>query len=203
MTSLIFFKYNVWFLFSHISKSNWLWSIESKSSNNMDRCNYLIHHTSWIVEKPINGRQYHQTIASLCIQHLVDNHPLSQVMISHIASAQGSNPQKIATEQGIIIFSLLSRLIDTMTLADPFTNAYYTDTDTDTHTYTQWSSANVSTMPTLTHLIIFFDSTSLCRFRLVSSRFIIWWFGIQRQSATTICCRWWRTLSSQYWIWRG
>ena len=69
----------------------------------MDRCNYLVPHTSWIVEMPINAGKYHQTIASLWISHLIDNLPLSPVMMGHIASAQLTNPRKITIQSGTII----------------------------------------------------------------------------------------------------
>ena len=66
----------------------------------MDRYNYLVPHTSWILEMPINASKYHQTIASIWISQLIDNLPLSPVMMEHIASAQLTNPRKITIEQG-------------------------------------------------------------------------------------------------------
>ena len=71
-------------------------------SSNMDRCNYPVPNTNWMVEMPLTGGQYHQTIASLWISHLVDNLPLSPVMLAHIDSAQLTNPRKITAQSGII-----------------------------------------------------------------------------------------------------
>ena len=68
----------------------------------MDRCNYLVPNTNWMVEMPLTGGQYHQTIASLWISHLVDNLPLSPVMLAHIDSAQLTNTHKITAQSGII-----------------------------------------------------------------------------------------------------
>ena len=101
---------------SPLSRSNLLWWIHS---NLIDRCNYLVPHTSWVVEMPSNGGQYHQTIASLWISHLLDNLPLSSVMDAHIASAHNNNPRKITTEPGIMIYSLQSLMFDSMTFALP------------------------------------------------------------------------------------
>ena len=72
-----------------------LWTI-------MDRCKYLLPITKWMVEMPINSGEYHQTIASLWISHLVDDRPLTQVMLAHIASAQLTNPRQITSQQGNI-----------------------------------------------------------------------------------------------------
>ena len=83
--------------------------VERVKSNIMDRCNYSVPHTSWMVEMPINCRQYHQMIASLWISHLIDNLPLSLLMVAHIASAQLSNPRQISSQSGIIL-SLLSQV---------------------------------------------------------------------------------------------
>ena len=68
----------------------------------MDRCNYLVPNTNWMVEMPLTGGQYHQAIASLWISHLVDNLPLTPVMLAHIDSAQLTNPRKINAQPGII-----------------------------------------------------------------------------------------------------
>ena len=66
----------------------------------MERCNYIVHHTSWMVEM---GGQYHQTILSLWISHLVHNLALSPVMLAHSASAQLTNPSQITSQPGTII----------------------------------------------------------------------------------------------------
>ena len=84
--------------------------IESKLSKNMGRCNYIVPHSSGIVEMPINCGQYHRTITSLWISLLIDNLPLSPVMVAHIASAQLTNPRQITIQPGIII-SLLSQIL--------------------------------------------------------------------------------------------
>ena len=55
-----------------------------------------------MVEMPLTGGQYHQAIASLWISHLVDNLPLTPVMLAHIDSAQLTNPRKITAQSGII-----------------------------------------------------------------------------------------------------
>ena len=68
----------------------------------MDRCNYLVPNTNWMVEMPLTGGQYHQMIASLWISNLIDNLPLSPVMLEHIDSAQLTNPRKITAQSGII-----------------------------------------------------------------------------------------------------
>ena len=85
----------------------------------MDRCNYQVPHTSWMVEMPINAGQCHQTIASLWISHLVDNLPLSPVMVAHIASAKLTNPRQIADEQSIIICSLVALMFELKTVDSP------------------------------------------------------------------------------------
>ena len=69
------------------------------------RCNFLVPGTTWMVENPITGGQYHQTIASLWISHLVDNIPLSPVMAAHISSAQLSNPHPLNTQIGMLLTS--------------------------------------------------------------------------------------------------
>ena len=51
---------------------------------------------------PLSGGQYHQTIASLWISILIDNLPLSPVLLAHIDSAQLTNPRKITAQKGII-----------------------------------------------------------------------------------------------------
>ena len=68
----------------------------------MDRCNYLVPNTNWMVEMPLTGGKYHKAIASLWISHLVDNLPLTPVMLAHIDSAQLTNPRKITPQSGII-----------------------------------------------------------------------------------------------------
>ena len=79
--------------------------VDRIKSNNMDRCNYLIPNTNWMVEMPLTGGQYHQTIASLWISHLVDNLPLTPVILGHLNSAQLTNPRKITALTGIISLS--------------------------------------------------------------------------------------------------
>ena len=86
-------------------RSNLLWWIQS---NNMDRCNYIMPQIEWRVKMPINRGQYHQTIASHWISHLVDNLLLSDLMVAHLASAQLTNPPPIVNEPVMIIFSHLS-----------------------------------------------------------------------------------------------
>ena len=86
---------------SHISRINLLWWIKHLAYI-MDRCNYLVPNTNWMVEMPLSGGQYHQAIASLWISHLVDNLPLSPVMLAHIDSAQLTNPRKLNAQSGII-----------------------------------------------------------------------------------------------------
>ena len=69
-------------------------------SINMDRCNYLVPNNNWMVEMPLIGGPDHQMIASLWISNLIDNLPLSPVMLADIDSAQLTNPRKITSEQG-------------------------------------------------------------------------------------------------------
>ena len=76
--------------------------VDRIKSNIMDRCNYLVPNTNWMVEMPLTGGQYHQTIASFWISHLVDNLSLTPVMLAHIDSAQLTNPRKITAQSGII-----------------------------------------------------------------------------------------------------
>ena len=68
-----------------------------------DRCNYVIPGTIWMMEMPINGGQYHQTIASLWISHLVDYIPLTPVLTAHIASAQITNHHKMTNPFGMLL----------------------------------------------------------------------------------------------------
>ena len=96
---LIIFKFHSQSL--SLLKTNLLWWIEHLSSI-MDRCHYLVPNTNWMVEMPLTGGQYHQMIASIWISHLVDNHPLTPVMLAHIDSAQLTNPRKINGQSGII-----------------------------------------------------------------------------------------------------
>ena len=101
MLSMILFK----FKFHSPSLSHYkiqLALVDRIISSNMDRCNYLVPNTNWMVEMPLTGGQYHQTIASLWISHLVDNLPLSPVMLAQIDSAQLTNPRKINALSGII-----------------------------------------------------------------------------------------------------
>ena len=67
-----------------------------------DHTNGLTRFLNKTAEMPINGGQYHQTIASLRISHLVDNLPLTPVMLAHDDSAQLTNPRKITAQIGII-----------------------------------------------------------------------------------------------------
>ena len=76
--------------------------VDRVKSNVMDRCNYPVPNTNWMVEMPLTGGQYHQAIASLWISHLVDNLPLSPMMLAHLDSAQVTNPSKITAQTGII-----------------------------------------------------------------------------------------------------
>ena len=76
----------------------------------MEHCNYLVQPTSWMVEMLINGAQYHHTIGTLWISHMVDNLPLSSVKVAHSASARLTNPRS-NTIQPCIIISLLSQLL--------------------------------------------------------------------------------------------
>ena len=60
------------------------------------------------------------------------------------------------------------------------------------HSHTHNALLSIShTNSTLIHMIINFGTPSLCTFKLLSSRLIDWWFGIQRQSTTAISCRCW------------
>ena len=72
------------------------------------RSNYLVPGTIWMVEMPMLGGQYHHTIASLWISHLIDNLPLSPVMAAHISSAQLSNPHPMNTQIGMLVKSYLA-----------------------------------------------------------------------------------------------
>ena len=76
----------------------------SSLSDMMDRCRYMVPHTSRMVQMPINGGQNHLKIGSVWISHLVHNLPLSPVMVANIASAQHTNQGKITTELFIITF---------------------------------------------------------------------------------------------------
>ena len=51
-----------------------------------------------MVEMPLTGGEYHQTIASLWISHLVDNREMTAVMLAHMDSAQLTNPRKITAQ---------------------------------------------------------------------------------------------------------
>ena len=97
--SLIFFSFSIF-----------LGSTRLTLANVMDhlRCNYLVPGTAWMVEMPITGGQYHQTIASLWISHLIDNLPVSPVMAAHISSAQLSNSHPLNTQIGMLINSDLA-----------------------------------------------------------------------------------------------
>ena len=79
-------------------------------ANVMDnlRSNYLVPGTNWLVEMPLAGGQYHQTIASLWISHLIDNLPLSPVLSAHIGSAQLTNPHPLNTQSGMLLTSDLA-----------------------------------------------------------------------------------------------
>ena len=109
---------NVWFLsrssfrlrLAHISRSNLLWGKVSNLSNNMERFNYLVPNTNWMVEMPLTGGQYHQAIAFLWISRLVDNLALTPLMIGHIASAQLTHSRQITSQSGII--SLFSKALE-------------------------------------------------------------------------------------------
>ena len=72
----------------------------------MARCNYLVPNTNWMVEMPLTGGQYQQMIASLWISNLIDNLPLSLLMLAHLDSAQLTNPSKITGQSGIIALFL-------------------------------------------------------------------------------------------------
>ena len=100
--------------------------VDRVKSNNMDRCNYLVPNTNWMVEMPLNGGQYHQAIASLWISNIIDNLPLRPVMLSHIDSAQLTNPRKINAQSGII--SLFFSQAREMSLDLPLTHLnFHTD----------------------------------------------------------------------------
>ena len=68
----------------------------------MDRWNFIVSHTSWMVQMPINGGQYPQAMASHWVSNLIDNLPLSRAMVVHIASAQLRNLRQITTQPDII-----------------------------------------------------------------------------------------------------
>ena len=108
MLSMILFK----FKFHSPSLSHYKFQlalVDRIISSKMDRCNYLVPNTNWMVEMPLTGGQYHQTIASLWISNLIDNLPLSPVMLAHIDSAQLTNPHKITAQSGIISLFFISR----------------------------------------------------------------------------------------------
>ena len=88
----------------------------------MDRCNYLVPNTNWMVEMPLTGGQYEQAIVSLWISHLVDNLPLTPVMLAHIDSAQLNNPRKITSQSGIISLFFSQALEMSMDLSLPHLN---------------------------------------------------------------------------------
>ena len=118
---------------------------------------------------PTIGGQFHLTIASLWISHLVDNLPLSPLMVAHIASSQLSHPRKIAIHPGFII-SRLSQLLVNVTCCAILT----------CYTLKLCSSVNFffqCNFDTLMHLIIIFDSASLCTFSPLSSSLIMFFFG--------------------------
>ena len=101
MLSMILFKFK--FHSPSLSHLKFQFALVDRiKSKNMDRCNYLVPNTNWMVEMPLSGGQYHQAIASLWISHLVDNLPLTPVMLAHIDSAQITNPRKITAQSGII-----------------------------------------------------------------------------------------------------
>ena len=81
-------------------------------TTSMERSNYLVPHTSWVVEMPINCSQYHQAIASHWVSNLIDNLPLSPAMIAHIASAPLTNPHQKTSQPGIIISRLSQFHVD-------------------------------------------------------------------------------------------
>ena len=135
----------------------------------MDRCNYLVPNTNWMVEMPLTGGQYHQAIASLWISHLVDNLPLSPVMLAHIDSAQLTNPRKITAQSGIISLFFSQPLEMSPDLPLPHLN-FPTDLHFDNF-----------------YFIIFGFN---CHFlSSLNFRFVGWWFGTRRQSPTPISCR--------------
>ena len=104
MLSMILFK----FKFHSPSLSHYKFQfalVDRVKSSNMDRCNYLVPNTNWMVRMALNGGKYQQTIASLWISQLVDNLPLSPVMLAHIDSSQLTNPRKITAQSGIISLS--------------------------------------------------------------------------------------------------
>ena len=138
--------------------------------SNMDRCNYLVPNTNWMVEMPINGGQYHQAIASLWISHLVDNLPLTPVMLAHVDSAQLTNPRKITAQSGNISLSFSLRLSifhsDILTFAPISTFNFHFDNF---------------------YFIIFGVN---CHFlSSLNFRFVVWWFGTRWKSRTPISCR--------------
>ena len=95
---LIIFKFHS----PSLSHYKFQFALVDRIKSNMDRCNYLVPNTNWMVEMPLTGGQYHQAIASLWISHLVDNLPLTPAMLAHIDSAQLTNPCKITALTGII-----------------------------------------------------------------------------------------------------
>ena len=101
MLSMILFKFKFHSAsFSHLKFQ--LALLDRIISSNMDRCNYPVPNTNWMVEMPFTGGQYHQAIAARWISHLVDNLTRTPVMLAHIDSAQLTNPRKITALTGII-----------------------------------------------------------------------------------------------------
>ena len=89
-----------------------IWSARLTLANVMDHlhCNYLVRAPNSLMEMAITCGQYHQTIASLSILHLIHNLPLSPVMAAHIASSHGNNPHPGTRQSDILVTSHLASL---------------------------------------------------------------------------------------------
>ena len=136
--------------------------VDRDKSNIIDCCNYIVPNTNWMVEMPLIGGQYNQAYASLWISHLVENLPLTPVMLPHLDSAQLTNPRQITSDQGShqITPDLLRSLSSTRIsqLRTTFTLIF---------------------IPTLT-TPTYSSSFPRCH---ITFRFHIWWFGSGHQSA--------------------
>ena len=127
----------------------------------MDRCNYIVTHTSGMVEIPINGGQYHQMIASLWISHLVEHLQLTPVMLTHLDSALLTNPRQTTTQPGTIS-SLSSLIFESLTGDLPLTLLNFKTTVVSIFPFhSQW----------VNYHFIFIDPASIytCHFPILAS----------------------------------
>ena len=186
MSSMIFF--NLKFpsaSLSLISRFNFLWRIEHLSN---------ISRTTWIVAI-ISSLILHGSLT--CRSMLVNTIKLSHHSGSRTCSTTfhwvrwswhtSPLPNSLIRARSLfsqVSWSLFCHIFYLTRLTVPSSPANHS------HTHNVLLSIS-QTNPTLIHLLIHYDSASLCTSRLLSSRYIIWWCGIHRQSATAICCRFW------------